>query len=127
MLADSQTSALLTQERLREQLPEYQGCTLCLDRDWEEIAQESEANLEREAGPQNLAYVIYTSGSTGRPKGAMILHRGLTNYLSWCTQAYRVAEGQGAPVYSSLGFDLTITGLFSPLLVGRPVVLVPQE
>jgi amino acid adenylation domain-containing protein len=77
------------------------------------------------ACPENLAYVIYTSGSTGRPKGVMITHRGVVNYLSWCRRAYRVSEGRGAPVHSSLGFDLTVTSLFSPLVSGRGVVLVP--
>jgi amino acid adenylation domain-containing protein/non-ribosomal peptide synthase protein (TIGR01720 family) len=95
--------------------------------DWPLIAREPDENLERSATPDNLAYVIYTSGSTGKPKGVQILHRGLTNYLHWCTQAYPVAEGQGAPVHSSISFDLTITGLFAPLLVGRRVYLAPED
>ena len=70
---------------------------------------------------------MYTSGSTGKPKGVMIPHRGLVNYLSWATKAYEVAAGGGAPVHSSIGFDLTITSLFSPLLVGRRVVLLPEH
>ena len=40
----------------------------------------------------SLAYVIYTSGSTGRPKGAMLEHRGVVNYLHWCTQAYAICR-----------------------------------
>src|SRR5262249_24021119 len=74
----------------------------------------------------NLAYVIYTSGSTGRPKGAMVVHRGLTNYLAWAAKSYRVAEGVGAPVHSSIAFDLTVTGLFTPLIVGRRVDLLGE-
>ncbi|MEN8444811.1 MAG: AMP-binding protein, partial [Cyanobacteria bacterium J06555_13] len=77
--------------------------------------------------PDNLAYIIYTSGSTGKPKGTMIIHRGLVNYLSWAVDAYKVAEGAGSTVNSSIGFDATITSLFSPLLVGGKVVLLPQE
>jgi non-ribosomal peptide synthetase component F len=57
----------------------------------------------------------------------MIPHQGVVNYLSWCTKAYAVAEGCGAPVNSSIGFDATITSLFSPLLVGQKVVLLPEE
>lgn len=76
---------------------------------------------------ENLAYVIYTSGSTGQPKGAMITHRGLGNYLSWCVDAYRAREGRGAPVSSSIAFDATVTSFFAPLVSGGTVVLLPDE
>ncbi|MER6071762.1 amino acid adenylation domain-containing protein, partial [Streptomyces sp. NPDC001817] len=76
--------------------------------------------------PDNAAYVIYTSGSTGRPKGVVVTHRGLGNYLEWSLGAYRVADGGGAPLVSSLRFDLSVTTLFCPLLAGRPVVLVEE-
>jgi acyl-coenzyme A synthetase/AMP-(fatty) acid ligase/acyl carrier protein len=69
---------------------------------------------------------MYTSGSTGTPKGVAIEHRGLVNYLHWGSQAYAVADGRGAPVHSSIAFDLTITGLFAPLLVGRTTWLLPE-
>ena len=52
---------------------------MCLDRDSEAIACESEENPASGVGPENLAYVIYTSGSTGKPKGVMVEHRGLCN------------------------------------------------
>ena len=55
----------------------------------------------------------------------MVPHRGLVNYLHWCTQAYGAAEGRGVPVHSPLSFDLTVTSLFAPLLVGQKLVLVP--
>ena len=91
------------------------------------MPEDSEKNPEVDAGVENLAYVMYTSGSTGEPKGVMIPHRGLVNYLSWAIRAYAAADGSGAPVHTPLGFDLTITSLFSPLLVGRPVVVLPEE
>ncbi|HEY0605953.1 MAG TPA: non-ribosomal peptide synthetase, partial [Herpetosiphonaceae bacterium] len=77
--------------------------------------------------PENLAYIIYTSGSTGRPKGAMIPHGGLVNYLSWCAQAYNITEGNGTPVHSPIGFDLTVTSLFAPLITGQRVMLLPED
>src|SRR5262249_35401037 len=79
------------------------------------------------AGTEDLAYVMYTSGSTGKPKGVMIHHKGLVNYLRWATKAYDVAGGRGAPVHSSIGFDLTITSLFCPLVAGERVVLLPED
>ena len=74
---------------------------------------------ESEVVTENLAYVIYTSGSTGRPKGVMINHGGLANYLKWASEAYRIEEGEGAPVNSSIGFDLTVTSLYGPLVNGK--------
>ncbi|MFQ3634162.1 amino acid adenylation domain-containing protein, partial [Roseiflexus sp.] len=77
--------------------------------------------------PDHLAYVLYTSGSTGAPKGVMVTHRGLVNYLTWCVAAYDVAAGRGALVHTPVTFDLTVTGLFAPLLVGRTVYLLPDD
>ncbi|HIK04822.1 MAG TPA: amino acid adenylation domain-containing protein [Trichormus sp. M33_DOE_039] len=126
LLADSQVPVLLTQSHLLEILPEHEQA-ICLDTDWQAISQHSQANPVSQVKSTNLAYVIYTSGSTGKPKGTMILHQGVVNYLSWCTEAYAVAEGYGAPVQSSFAFDATITSLFSPLIVGGQVVLLPEK
>jgi amino acid adenylation domain-containing protein len=124
MLQDANIFVLLTQAHLLDTLPQHNGPRLSLDSDWDSIAKERSDNPTSRATPGNLAYVIYTSGSTGQPKGVMIPHCGLVNYLSWCTEVYEVAEGCGAPVHSSISFDLTITSLFSPLMVGRSVFLV---
>ena len=111
---------------LLEKLPKFDGAKLCLDSDWQRIENHADENLNIDVAPENLAYVIYTSGSTGKPKGAMITHRGLTNYLQWAVEAYDVASGCGAPVHSSISFDLTVTSLFTPLMVGRSVFLLPD-
>ncbi|MBZ4411223.1 amino acid adenylation domain-containing protein [Myxococcus sp. XM-1-1-1] len=127
MLEDAQVTVLLTHHALLSRLPETRAKVVRLDSDWDELARNGRENLGRQATPANLAYIIYTSGSTGRPKGALIEHRGLTNYLAWCTRAYEVANGDGAPVITSIGFDATITGLFAPLWVGRKVILVREQ
>ena len=69
MLEDAQIQVLLTQQALVASLPQHQGCVVCLDSDWDKIAQEWESNPLKGATSSNLAYVIYTSGSTGQPKG----------------------------------------------------------
>ncbi|HOU14126.1 MAG TPA: amino acid adenylation domain-containing protein [Anaerolineae bacterium] len=126
MLDDAKVAILLTQAHLVATLTAPPAHTICLDGDWPLIAQESAENITYPVTPDNLAYVIYTSGSTGQPKGVMVTHRGLNNYLQWCTRAYDVGGGQGAPVHSALSFDLTITSLFPPLLVGRSLTLLPE-
>ncbi|WP_017653098.1 non-ribosomal peptide synthetase [Fortiea contorta] len=123
ILADTQMQLLLTQSELKADYVKK----ICLDTDWKIINQQPQITPVSETNAQNLAYVIYTSGSTGKPKGALITHYGLVNYLNWCTQAYQVYQGSGTLVHSSLGFDLTITSLFSPLLVGAQVELLPEN
>ncbi|MFE7756462.1 non-ribosomal peptide synthetase [Streptomyces sp. NPDC057429] len=67
--------------------------------------------------PENLAYVIYTSGSTGRPKGVTVQHDTLTRYLDFaCAQYPGLADG--ALLHSPVAFDLTVTALYGPLLLG---------
>ncbi|MBD2625731.1 non-ribosomal peptide synthetase [Trichormus variabilis] len=128
ILEDTQAAVLLTQQRLLEILPQHNAEVICLDRDGEKFAStQTLSNPSSKTNSDNLAYVIYTSGSTGKPKGTLITHKGLVNYLSWCTQAYQVNQGNGTIVHSPLGFDLTITSLFSPLLVGSQVELLPEN
>jgi amino acid adenylation domain-containing protein len=127
MLHDADPAVLLTESNLLSRLPSSPASVVCLDRYGESIETEADDNLPDGAGLDNLAYVIYTSGSTGRPKGAMINHRGLANYLSWCIRDYAISQGQGAPVHSSIAFDLTVTALFAPLVAGCRVDLLDER
>lgn len=127
MLHDAEPAIVLSQQHLASNLQLPAPQLINLDSDWPTIALEAEQNPVNLTQPENLAYIIYTSGSTGQPKGTMLLHRGLVNYLTWCLQAYPVSEGQGAPVHSSISFDLTITGLYAPLLAGRRVHILPED
>ena len=127
MLEDSNASIVLTQKRLLQNLSKFKSRAICVDSEWTTIEQEIKVNPENGVQPNSLCYVIYTSGSTGKPKGTMIMHKSLVNYLSWCTKNYDVAGGSGAPVHSSIAFDATITSLFSPLLVGKRVLLLPEK
>jgi len=126
MLDDAKAPVVLTQRRLLEKLGGADGRLLAVDDHWSAIAGHNATNPKSGVKPENLAYVIYTSGSTGKPKGVMIHHLGLANYLCWASCFYRMWEGQGSLVHSPIGFDLTITTLFGPLLVGQRVVLLPE-
>jgi acyl-coenzyme A synthetase/AMP-(fatty) acid ligase len=63
-------------------------------------------------------YVIYTSGSTGKPKGVEISHRSFANYIFWANDFYLNKQPVNAPLFTSIGFDLTLTSLFLPLISG---------
>ena len=68
------------------------------------------------------AYVLYTSGSTGRPKGVLVEHRSVVDYLTWTSRSYSGARGVTV-LHTPVGFDLTVTALYTPLVTGGCVVL----
>ncbi|MCC2274665.1 amino acid adenylation domain-containing protein [Streptomyces sp. ET3-23] len=72
--------------------------------------------------PAHPAYVIYTAGSAGRPRGTVVEHRSVTNYLAWARETYPSAASD-ALLASPLSFDISVTGLFLPLLTGGTVRL----
>ena len=77
--------------------------------------------------PSDLVYVIFTSGSTGKPKGVMIEQAGFSHYVQWADQFYETSKGYGAPVHSSLAFDLTLTCIFVPLVAGKTIDMIGEE
>jgi amino acid adenylation domain-containing protein len=127
MVGDADVRVLLTVSRCRHLFPAVKDRALCMDADWAVLSRESGDDPAPSALPSNLAYVMYTSGSTGQPKGAMILHRGLVNYLTWAAGEYGVRPGGSVPVHTSVSFDLTVTSLFVPLMGGGQVELLPED
>ncbi|HSU12938.1 non-ribosomal peptide synthetase/type I polyketide synthase [Longimicrobium sp.] len=126
MLADSAVAVLVTQESVRPRLSIPPAvAVVSVDGEDADLGGDDE-NPRCLVVPENLAYVIYTSGSTGRPKGVGVVHGGLASYAAWAVEAYGEG-GCGAPVHSSLSFDLTVTSLFVPLLTGKTVTLVPES
>ncbi|MCW3844166.1 amino acid adenylation domain-containing protein [Micromonospora yasonensis] len=104
----------------------YDGTLVLVDTDAAAIAARPDSPLDVPVQPSQLAYVIFTSGSTGRPKGVMVPHAGLANYLLWTVDAYAAHGPGGAPVFSSISFDLGIPNIFTPLITGEPVHLLPE-
>ncbi|WP_268422435.1 amino acid adenylation domain-containing protein [Bacillus safensis] len=76
---------------------------------------------------EDVAYMIYTSGSTGQPKGVMIEHQSLVNYIMSAKTNYTDSEDDHFALYSSIAFDLTITSIYTPLVIGSTVVIYRQE
>jgi amino acid adenylation domain-containing protein len=124
---DGRFGALITQSWLLDKLPQDEAQVICLDAAAEIGSDEIADNLDIAVTPDNPVYVIYTSGSTGTPKGVTLPHRALANYLTWAVRTYAVDQGEGALVFSSLSFDLTVTSLFAPLLAGKKVELLRED
>ncbi|WP_189151941.1 non-ribosomal peptide synthetase, partial [Streptomyces lacrimifluminis] len=77
--------------------------------------------------PDGLAYVVFTSGSTGVPKGVEVAHRGLANHVAWAARELASRGTGGAPLFSSVAFDLVVPNLWAPLTVGQAVHTVGQD
>jgi amino acid adenylation domain-containing protein len=146
MVEDAQIQVLLTEDNFRGLTEPWTVPTVKLDEESEIapwvgmnlcVPEFADGHFHRSGSSQhastqgfseeNAAYIIYTSGSTGRPKGVLVTHRGLTNYVTWSAQAYGASAGRGTLVHTSVGFDLTLTSLVTPLAVGQRIVLLEQE
>ncbi|MEA5603525.1 non-ribosomal peptide synthetase [Nostoc sp. UHCC 0252] len=123
MLEDAQVRVLLTQQQLKEKLPQHQGKVVCLDADWQFISQSSQENPITTIQDSNLAYVIYTSGSTGKPKGAMNTHLGICNRLLWMQQAYQLTALDCILQKTPFSFDVSVWEFFWPLITGARLVV----
>ncbi|UXY24909.1 amino acid adenylation domain-containing protein (plasmid) [Streptomyces cynarae] len=126
VVRDAALSVVVTHEGLLGEL-DLNAAELCvLDRMEEELVHRPASDPAELATPDSLAYVMYTSGSSGQPKGVMCHHRGLMNYVHWCSRHYAHLSDRGAPVFSSFGFDMIVPNLYVPLVLGQPVHLIPE-
>jgi amino acid adenylation domain-containing protein len=123
MLADAQVQILLAQQPLLERVAPEAAQTICLDADWEAIAQENEQNPSSRVRPENLAYCIYTSGSTGRPKGALLTHRGLCNLAVAQRRAFSIDSRSRILQFASFSFDASVWETFMALANGATLCL----
>ncbi|PSR69464.1 non-ribosomal peptide synthetase, partial [Nocardia sp. MDA0666] len=77
--------------------------------------------------PDNIAYFIYTSGTTGVPKGVATTHHNITQLLAFLdTGATPVSEQVWAQCHS-LAFDVSVWEIWSPLLHGGRLVVIPDS
>ena len=125
MLADAQVGVLLTQEQLLGRLPAHEARVVCLDRDWEEIGQQSRANVGTAVEVENPAYMIYTSGSTGRPKGVLISHGAVVRLFGATAGWYHFVATDVWTMFHSYAFDFSVWELWGALLHGGRLVLLP--
>ncbi|MBD2208320.1 amino acid adenylation domain-containing protein [Nostoc linckia FACHB-104] len=126
MIKDADILVLLTQQKLINFLPQYQGKVICLDK-WEVINQENHSILETNVKPDNLAYVIYTSGSTGKPKGVMISHRSICNHMIWMQSEFPLTESDRVLQKTPFSFDASVWEFYAPLLAGGKLILAKPD
>jgi amino acid adenylation domain-containing protein len=126
MLEDAQISVLLTQEKLLKHFQSFSNPIICIDKDWEIIAQESEENPKNSVTANNLAYVIYTSGSTGKPKGVAVTHKAV-NRLVCNTNYIKLSADDKIAQASNTSFDAATFEIWGALLNGAQLVGISKD
>jgi amino acid adenylation domain-containing protein/FkbM family methyltransferase len=127
MYEDTRVPIFLTQKHLKEKLPSTQAEIICLDSEWETIANFPDTNIDTAITPDDPAYVIFTSGSTGRPKGVENTHRGICNRLLWMQDEYGLTEFDSVIQKTPYSFDVSVWEFFWPLFTGARLVISPPD
>ena len=118
IVGDTQLGVLLTQERLRGQIPPHPAEVLCVDTG---VFSGTRPAIRKQSRPDDVAYLIYTSGSTGKPKGVQVTHANLV-HSTQARFAYYGTTPERFLLLSSFAFDSSLAGIFSTLCSGGTLV-----
>lgn len=127
MLADARPDMLITCQALRTRLPDFAGASFIIDADEDRPDTQPQTNPSCAVTPDHPAYVMYTSGSTGQPKGAILAHRGVVNLLAEFQRRQAIQPGEGCSWWTSPSFDVSVYEIFSPLLAGGRLQVIPEN
>ncbi|MGK5496582.1 amino acid adenylation domain-containing protein [Streptomyces sp. URMC 125] len=71
-------------------------------------------------------YIFSTSGSTGTPKGVLLSHGAVLHFARWAADTLGLTPEDRVGAQAALTFDLSTFDLFSSVLAGAAVHLVPE-
>ncbi|MEW6738191.1 MAG: amino acid adenylation domain-containing protein, partial [Acidobacteriota bacterium] len=123
IIKSAQIDVLLTNQQILERLPQDNLSSICLDREWPEIACQSSENPSNSINYDNIAYVLFTSGSTGEPKGVMILHSAIANHMLWLQQNFPLTAMDKVLQKTPFSFDASVWEFYAPLLSGACLIM----
>jgi amino acid adenylation domain-containing protein len=131
MLTDSKAALLISDctvlDAAAAKAMKISARILYLDEDGGDAEGHDEGDVETPVGSENLAYIIYTSGSTGIPKGVQVRHRTVINLIQGVHPRLNISRADVWTVFHSYSFDLSVWEIWSPLVSGGKLVVVPYQ
>src|SRR5262249_3004106 len=121
MINDSQVRLVITISQAAELFAGQAAERLLIDRQWPEVAEESQSDPGLSSTADNLVYVIYTSGSAGQPKGVMVAHRSLVNYTVAVIRNCELTSADRMLQFASINFDVSAEEIYGSLSSGAPL------
>jgi amino acid adenylation domain-containing protein/non-ribosomal peptide synthase protein (TIGR01720 family) len=124
MIEDAKVKRVITQEQLKENLPEEKVNVILIEK---KILEEEKIydNVNITISPNELAYCIYTSGSTGKPKGTLISHKNVVRLFYATDKWFGFNNDDIWTLFHSFAFDFSVWEIFGALLYGGKLVIVP--
>jgi amino acid adenylation domain-containing protein len=128
MIGDSGATVLVTEDHLRDRLPELTPLVVTIDPPAESISAVEFENPGVRVDSENLAYVVFTSGSTGRPKGVMVSHRSLLAAATGWEHAYDLRRPPLRHLQAAgFAFDVFTGDWVRALTTGGTLVACPRS
>ncbi|MCF7568037.1 amino acid adenylation domain-containing protein [Sabulilitoribacter arenilitoris] len=127
MLSNSNASLVIINNNLKSNIEAINYKVFCYNDLEVLLKNQSTKNINRPLRQNYLAYLLYTSGSTGNPKGVLVSQGALSNYLLWAKDYYSITSKSVMPLFTSIGFDLTITSTLLPFISGGRLVVYKES
>ncbi len=122
MIEDAKAAVVLTRKAFADHLPRELQLVL-FDEAWPWTGEDRSLARPEGMSAESRAYIIYTSGSTGRPKGVAVSHKALINLAYARLEHDPIGQGDRILAAISVGFDVSLGQLLTPLLSGASIVV----
>ncbi len=124
MVKDSGAKLLIADRDLRHLLNEYEGEVLYTD-EIENLP--FDEDFQPKDSPKSALVIIYTSGTTGTPKGCVLENRNIVCFHHNHVKNVGLEQSSCVATYASFGFDAGIMDIFTTLMVGATLHVLPDE